>query len=293
MISPGRIAFSVFGLDVMWYGLLIGIGFLLATLISYKRAPIHGINPEFVLDLIIWMIPSAIVGARAYYVIFSWDNYKDDLSKIFDIRSGGLAIHGGFILCFIVGYFVCKHYKQNFLCTSDMAAVVIPLAQAIGRWGNFFNEEAHGGPTDLPWAQIINGVGYHPTFLYESIWCLLLFLFLLWFANNRMTFKGQIICMYAMLYSLERFFVESLRTDSLMIGPLRQAQLISLALFIGGLGLYIFLRKRSQITKSEDYKDENPKISEFSEIKEINEISEANNFDEICEIDENKDNTNE
>ena len=178
MIAPDRVAFTIFGLDVMWYGLLIGGGFLLAALIAYKRAPKHGIKPDFILDLVIWMVPAAIIGARAYYVIFSWEDFSGDWSKIFDVRSGGLAIHGGLILCFLVGYFVCRHCKQSFIATADLAAVVIPLAQAIGRWGNFFNEEAHGGPTDLPWAQIINGVGYHPTFLYESIWCFLLFLFL-------------------------------------------------------------------------------------------------------------------
>ena len=243
MIAPDRVAFTIFGLDVMWYGLLIGGGFLLAALIAYKRAPKHGIKPDFILDLVIWMVPAAIIGARAYYVIFSWEDFSGDWSKIFDVRSGGLAIHGGLILCFLVGYFVCRHCKQSFMATADLAAVVIPLAQAIGRWGNFFNEEAHGGPTDLPWAQIINGVGYHPTFLYESIWCFLLFLFLLWFDNHRRSFDGQIICLYMMLYSVERFFVEGLRTDSLMIGPLRQAQVISIVLFAAGLVLYFVLKK--------------------------------------------------
>ena len=241
MIAPDRVAFTIFGLDVMWYGLLIGGGFLLAALIAYKRAPKHGIKPDFILDLVIWMVPAAIIGARAYYVIFSWEDFSGDWSKIFDVRSGGLAIHGGLILCFLVGYFVCRHCKQSFIATADLAAVVIPLAQAIGRWGNFFNEEAHGGPTDLPWAQIINGVGYHPTFLYESIWCFLLFL--LWFDNHRRSFDGQIICLYMMLYSVERFFVEGLRTDSLMIGPLRQAQVISIVLFAAGLVLYFVLKK--------------------------------------------------
>ena len=246
MIAPDRVAFTIFGLDVMWYGLLIGGGFLLAALIAYKRAPKHGIKPDFILDLVIWMVPAAIIGARVYYVILSWEDFSGDWSKIFDVRSGGLAIHGGLILCFLVGYFVCRHCKQSFIATADLAAVVIPLAQAIGRWGNFFNEEAHGGPTDLPWAQIINGVGYHPTFLYESIWCFLLFLFLLWFDNHRRSFDGQIICLYMMLYSVERFFVEGLRTDSLMIGPLRQAQVISIVLFAAGLVLYFVLKKRHE-----------------------------------------------
>ena len=115
MHSPGSVAFSIFGLDVMWYGLLIGGGFLLATVISYLRAPKHNIKPDFILDLVIWMVPSAMIGARAYYVIFSWSDYAGDWRKILDIRSGGLAVHGGLILCFLVGYFVCRHYKQGFV----------------------------------------------------------------------------------------------------------------------------------------------------------------------------------
>lgn len=246
MHSPGSVAFSIFGLDIMWYGILIGFGFLLATAICYFRAPKHDIRPDFMLDLIIWIIPSAIIGARAYYVIFSWENYAGDWSKIFDVRGGGLAVHGGLILCFIVGYFVCRHEKQSFVKAADLVAVTIPLAQAIGRWGNFFNEEAHGGPTDLPWAQIIDGVGYHPTFLYESIWCFLLFCFLLWFDEHKRSFDGQIISLYMILYSVERVCVEALRTDSLWLipGVVKQAQLLSLGLIAAGIVLYIVLRKK-------------------------------------------------
>ena len=249
MTAPDPVAFSIFGLDIMWYGTLIGVGFMLAVAISYYRAPKYNIEPDFILTLTIWTIPAAIIGARLYYVIFSWDNYADNLSKILDIRSGGLAIHGGLILSFTVGYFLCKYYKVKFLDAADLIAPVIPLAQAIGRWGNFFNEEAHGGPTDLPWAQIIDGVGYHPTFLYESIWCLLLFIFLMYFSYHKKRFSGQIICLYGILYSLERFFVESLRTDSLMLGFLRQAQVISLVIIIGCSILYFILKKRAAGSK--------------------------------------------
>lgn len=246
MIAPDRVAFSLFGVDVMWYGLLIGIGFMLATLISYVRARRHGVDPDFILDLVIFMIPTAIIGARAYYVIFSWEQYAGDWAKIMDIRSGGLAIHGGLIACFTVAYFVCRYKKVGFLNAADLVAPTIPLAQSIGRWGNFFNEEAHGGPTDLPWAQIIDGVGYHPTFLYESIWCFGLFWLLSWMDKHHRKFDGQIVCLYGILYSVERFFVEGLRTDSLMIGPLRQAQVISLTLIAGCAVLYyILLRKHN------------------------------------------------
>ena len=245
MRAPDPVAFSIFGLDIMWYGLLIGIGFMLAVIISYMRAPKYGIDPDFILTLTIWIIPSAVIGARLYYVIFSWDDFSGNLSEIFNIRNGGLAVHGGLILCFIVSYFVCRHYKVKFLDAADLIAPVIPLAQAIGRWGNFFNEEAHGGPTDLPWAQIIDGTGYHPTFLYESLWCFLLFIFLMYFSKNNRRFPGQIVCLYGILYSVERFFVEGLRTDSLMIGPLRQAQVLSLALIAGCAVIYVFLRRQA------------------------------------------------
>ena len=248
MIAPNPVAFSLFGIDVMWYGTLIGIGFMLAIAISYYRAPKFGVEPDFILTLTIWIIPAALIGARAYYVIFNWDRYAGDISKILNVRAGGLAVHGGLILCFIVGFFLCKYYKEHFLDVSDLVAPVIALAQSIGRWGNFFNEEAHGYATDLPWAQIIDGIGYHPTFLYESVWCFLLFIFLMWFSNNKREFKGQIICLYGILYSVERVFVESFRTDSLMIGPLRQSQVISITIITCCAILYIILkRKRNNI----------------------------------------------
>ena len=244
MIAPDRVAFSVFGVDVMWYGLLIGCAFILATLIASARANRHGVDPDFILDLVIFMVPSAIIGARAYYVIFSWEQYAGDWAKILDVRSGGLAIHGGLILCFTVAYFLCRHKKVSFLNVADLMAPIIPLGQSIGRWGNFFNEEAHGGPTDLPWAQIIDGVGYHPTFLYESLWCFGLFWLLTWIDKYHRKFNGQIICLYGILYSVERFFVEGLRTDSLMIGPLRQAQVISLTIIAGCAVLYYILNRK-------------------------------------------------
>lgn len=246
MIAPDRIAFSIFGIDVMWYGTLIGIGFILAIMISYYRASKFNIDPDFILTLTIWIIPCALIGARAYYVLFNWERYAGDFSAIINVRAGGLAVHGGLILCFIVGYMLCKYYKEKFLDVADLVAPVIALAQSIGRWGNFFNEEAHGYATNLPWAQIIDGVGYHPTFLYESIWCFILFIFLMWFSNNKRAFSGQIICLYAILYSVERFFVESFRTDSLMIGPLRQAQVISIVIIIVCVALYIFLKKKQK-----------------------------------------------
>ena len=241
--TPDPIAFTIFGIDVRWYGILIATGMILAILWTYKRFPRHGLDQNHVIDIALISIPCAIIGARLYYVIFQWDNYAGDLSKIFNIRSGGLAIHGGLIAGFLAAYFVCRHKKISFLNGLDATIPGIALAQAIGRWGNYFNSEAHGGPTDLPWAITVNGEKVHPTFLYESLWCLALF-FILYYIDNHRKFTGQTSLLYGMLYSLERFFVEGLRTDSLMIGPFRQAQVLSAAVFIVCLVAYIIMRRR-------------------------------------------------
>ncbi len=249
MKAPDPIAFTLFGLDIRWYGILIGLGFVLAILLCYKRAPKHGIKGEDILDFAIWLIPASIIGARTYYVIFSWENYAGDLSRILNIRGGGLAIHGGIIAGIIVAVFICKYKQINFLELADLVFPAVALAQSIGRWGNFFNAEAHGGPTELPWAIYVDGQYVHPTFLYESLWCLILFLFLLWL-DRRRGFAGQLACLYGMLYSLERGLVEQLRTDSLMIGSLKQAQVLSLCVFLLCLAAYMILMKKEKEKRS-------------------------------------------
>ena len=244
--TPDRVAFTVFGIDIMWYGLLIGIGMVVAVVLSYRRAPKHGLNSERVLDVVLWSIPAGVIGARLYYVLFQWDYYKDHLKSILNIREGGLAIHGGILVGVGLGAILLwKVWKEDVLAYVDLCIPAIALAQAIGRWGNYFNQEAYGRETTLPWAMMVNGKFVHPTFLYESIWCLLLGCFLIWLADSgRQKFKGQILYLYLMLYSVERFFVEGLRTDSLMIGPLRQAQVISLVLFAAGAAGYVLFQKK-------------------------------------------------
>ena len=185
----------------------------LAVIISSKRAPRVGIESESILDLAIWMLPIGIVGARAYYVLFNSSIYHS-FYDVINIRNGGLAIHGGLIAGLIVLLIICSKKKINPLDMADLVIPSVALAQSIGRWGNYFNSEAHGGPTDLPWGIMVDGVKVHPTFLYESIWCFILFFVLSYFFYNR-KFKGQVVCLYGMLYSVERFFVEGLRTDSL------------------------------------------------------------------------------
>ena len=248
MPVPNPVAFSIFGVDVMWYGILISLGMVLAVLITYKRAPRHDIQPDKILDFVLICIPLGIIGARLYYVVFNWSYYAGDLMKIINIRSGGLAIHGGLLFGLGAAVILCLIWKIRPMNVLDLVIPTVALAQAIGRWGNYFNSEAHGGPTDLPWAVMIDGVPCHPTFLYESIWCFLLFLFLLWLDNHR-KFEGQIFLMYGMLYSVERFFVEALRTDSLMIGPFKQAQVLSLSLIVICAVVYVILNRRHK-TKS-------------------------------------------
>lgn len=239
MQAPNPIAFTIAGIDIRWYGILIGVAFLLAIYISYLRAPRFGIVQDDILDLTIFLIPCSIIGARAYYVIFSYDNYRGNFIQMLNLRAGGLAIHGGIIAGVIVSYIVAKRKKIKFSNLADLIMPQVALAQAIGRWGNFFNSEAHGGPTNLPWAITVYGEKVHPTFLYESIWCFFIFIFLI-FLSNKIKFNGQIALLYAMLYSFERFWVEGLRTDSLMIGQFRQAQVLSLVVFILALSAYIY-----------------------------------------------------
>ena len=170
--------------------------------------------------------------------------------KILAFRDGGLAIHGGVIGGLIGGYIVCRFKKLNFGDLADMASMPLILGQAIGRWGNYVNQEAHGGPTDLPWGIMVGGVKVHPTFLYESIWNVLVFIFLVVTFKKR-KFYGEHMVKYMMLYSVGRFFIEGMRTDSLMFGPFRIAQLLSLLLIVAGaIFIYIVRKKKLWEIKS-------------------------------------------
>ena len=249
MPIPEPVAFTIFNIDIMWYAIMITTGMILAVLISCKRAPKHDLDSDTVLNFVIFCIPIAIIGARLYYVIFNWAWYAGDFMRIINVREGGLAIHGGLLFGFGTAVILCYIWKVRPFNALDLVAPTVALAQSIGRWGNYFNSEAHGGPTDLPWAVTINGATYHPTFLYESIWCFLLFWVLIYVDNHR-KFEGQTILLYGILYSLERFFVEALRTDSLMIGPFKQAQVISIVIILVCLIAYAMLSKRNKIKEN-------------------------------------------
>jgi len=245
MPTPNPVAFKIFGMDIMWYGVIIASAMVLAVIILYRRAPIHKISSEKSLDFVLICVPLGVIGARLYYVIFDWENYAGDFYRIINIRNGGLAIHGGLILGFLTAAVLCRLWDIRPLNLLDLAAPSIAIAQSIGRWGNYFNQEAHGGPTNLPWGILIDGQKVHPTFLYESIWCFLLFFVLIFIDNNR-KFEGQTFLLYGILYSIERFLVEGLRTDSLMLGPLKQAQVLSASVFVIFLVIYILQRRKNR-----------------------------------------------
>ena len=241
-----RVAFTIFGIDVMWYGVLIATGMLIGIALAVREAKRVGISEDDVLNIAIIAIPVAIICARLYYVIFSWDYYSQNPGEIFNIRGGGLAIHGGLIGGILTGFIYAKVKKLDFFKTADAVMVGMPLAQAIGRWGNFINGEAHGGPTSLPWGIMVDGVKVHPTFLYESIWDFGIFLFIMFYMRKKKTYAGEVIVSYITLYSIGRFFIEGLRTDSLMFGPIRMAQFISLVGVVGGLVLHFYLKNRAK-----------------------------------------------
>lgn len=240
-----RVAFSIFGIDVMWYGILMALGMIIGTLLAIKEGKRVGIKEDDILDLAIVAIPSGLIGARLYYVIFNWDYYSQNISQILNFRGGGMAIHGALIGGILAGYLFSRYKKMSFFKLADTVIIGVPLAQAIGRWGNFINQEAHGGPTNLPWGIMVNGEKVHPTFLYESIWNIGIFIFL-WIFRKKKQYEGEVIVLYTILYSLGRFFIEGLRTDSLMIGPFRMAQVISLVGVIGGIIVHIYLSKKSK-----------------------------------------------
>ncbi len=236
------VAFQLFGVEVRWYGILIALGILVGTIIALKEAKRLGIKEETFLDFLIWEIPLSLVGARLYYVIFSWDLYRDNPIEALNVRSGGLAIHGAIIAAIIVAIVFTRVRKINFWTMADASAPSLILGQAIGRWGNYLNQEAHGGPTDLPWGIMVKGQKVHPTFLYESIWNFGVFIFLLWYGRKKQEVKGEVWLLYIALYSFIRFFIEGLRTDSLMMGQIRVAQLVSVVGII--IASFLFYKRR-------------------------------------------------
>jgi phosphatidylglycerol:prolipoprotein diacylglycerol transferase len=275
-LSP--IAFHIGPFPVHWYGLLIGLGVFIALMLGIREGKKHGIHSDIFVDLVMYGVIAGILGGRIYYVIFEWESYRHNPGKIFAIWEGGLAIHGVLIASVITLLIFCRVKKLAFWRMADIVAPNIILAQAIGRWGNFMNQEAHGGPVTREFLESLrlpefiinqmyiynpnpgNGMApgfyfHHPTFLYESIWNIIGFIILV--NMRRLKLKvGEIFLSYLAWYSFGRFFIEGLRTDSLMItDTLRAAQVMSVVLIIGSIALIVY-RRKAQETEPYDLSDQ-------------------------------------
>ena len=256
-LEVNRTAFSIGSFHVYWYGILIATGLLLAVLFAWFNAHRFDVDRNKLIDCVIVGIVTSIVGARLYYVIFKWDYFSANPGKIFDIRDGGIAIYGAIIGGLLGGFIVAKILKQKFLPMLDIAMPGFFIGQAIGRWGNFFNQEAYGSQTDnifrmISENTIIDGkvVPVHPCFLYESVWCALGFLLLFLFNRKWQKYHGQIFYIYLVWYGFERMIVEGLRTDSLYLPfqvfgmDIRVSQVLSAVLVVVGVVLLIVNRKK-------------------------------------------------
>lgn len=255
--SPG-VGLEIGPISLRWYGLLIASAILIGASLSQYLAQQRQVNPELVSDLVIWLVVGAIPAARLYYVLFRWDYYRQYPEEILAIWKGGIAIHGAILGGLVAALIFARLKRVSFWQLADLVAPSLILGQALGRWGNFFNSEAFGRPTDLPWKLLIplekrpsgcETVEYfHPTFLYESLWDLVVFgLLITLFFKYPQAKRGTLFLVYAVGYSLGRLWIEGLRTDSLMLGPLRIAQVVSLVgIIVGVAGLaWLYFLKRS------------------------------------------------
>jgi phosphatidylglycerol:prolipoprotein diacylglycerol transferase len=265
------VAFTLFGHQIHWYGIIIAFGFALAVLYGGRGAYKWKMSLDGMTDVLLWGTIFGIIGARAYYVAFEWDYYAKHISEIPMIWNGGIAIYGGIIGGLIGAAIGCKVGKINFLNLLDLGALGLLIGQGIGRWGNFFNQEAFGTNTETAlfrmWSPKIRdtlvassealaakgievdpSTPVHPTFLYESVWCLLSFLVLHIIVNKCRKFKGEIFMLYGVLYGAERMIVEGMRTDSLYIGntTLRVSQLLSMIIVVVALAFFIYFMIRAK-----------------------------------------------
>ena len=269
-----RVAFTVLGRDVYWYGILIGLGVFLAAWYGIRRIDDFGFTADLVYDVLIWALPSAIVGARLYYVIFEWSYYSQHPADIIAVWKGGLAIYGGVIGALIAVAICCRKYRLNIASAFDVASLGLLIGQIIGRWGNFFNSEAYGLVTTAEklTAQgipkfIIDGMYIlgeyrQPTFFYESVWCLVGFLALLIVRKCKYLKRGQLTGFYLIWYGIARFIIEALRTDSLMLGSLKMAQIVSVLFIITGMILFLYNVVKSTKEDQKLYREDLTPIDE-------------------------------
>lgn len=255
MNTIDRVAIHIGSIQIYWYGIIIGMGVFIGLWLAMRESKRRGLDKDLFVDLLIYAVPISIISARIYYVIFEWSYYKDHLGDIYKIWNGGIAIHGALIGAVITTIFFARSRNISFWKIADIAAPSLILAQGIGRWGNFINQEAYGEVVSRQFLEnlmlpdfiidqmFINGAYHHPTFLYESLWNFLGFglLLLLRRVNLR---QGEMFLTYVIWYSIGRYFIEGMRTDSLMLfGEFRMAQVLSLSLIIGGIILLVVRRK--------------------------------------------------
>lgn len=249
-----KVFFELGPLSIKWYGVLIGVGVLLGLWLAIREGKRRGIHEETFMDIVLIAVPSAILGARIYYVLFEFDYYSKHLNEIPQIWNGGLAIHGGLIGAFIASYIFAKKKGLSFWKLADVAAPSILVGQMLGRWGNFMNQEAHGGevtrsfleglhlPTWIINQMYIDGTYYHPTFLYESLWSLIGIILLLSLRKVNLR-RGEMFLTYLIWYSFGRYFIEGLRTDSLMLTEtIRVAQFISVLIIVFAVIVLVYRR---------------------------------------------------
>ena len=272
-VDPSPVAFTIFGKEIYWYGIIIACGFLLAVLYMIYRAKTFGLTQDDVLDLVLWAVPIGVVCARLYYCVFYWDLYRDNPISMLYIWEGGLAIYGGIIGAFLCTTAYCLK-KIPPLVMLDNASMGVIIGQICGRWGNFMNREAHGSVTDSFFKMgLADAAGnityYHPTFLYESVWNLVGFLGLHFYCKKR-KFDGEVFLLYVAWYGLGRAWIEGLRTDSLYLFStgIRVSQLVAAVSFITAAGAiaFVLLKKKpkpenlfaNRIHESPDTQDEKP-----------------------------------
>ena len=258
-----RVAFNIFGFNVYYYSLCILLGVIVAYILITREGKKQGLPKEFISDLIFYTLIIGILGARVYYCVFNLDYYLANPSEILKIYNGGLAIHGGVIAGLIFVYFYTKKKSVSFIKILDIVAPAVIIAQSFGRWGNFFNQEAHGGITTYQNLKnmhipefIINGMHiegkyYYPTFFFESIWCLIGFIILMIARKNKNLRKGFQIGFYFIWYGIGRFFIEAFRTDSLMFFGLKIAQIVSLIGIIIGIIIIVTNRNKKYYNEME------------------------------------------
>lgn len=266
-LNIDRVALRIGGMPIYWYGIIIGIGLLLGTFFANSVAKSKNLPKDSILDIVLFALPVSVICARLYYVIFEWEYYGEHLNQIFNIRNGGIAIYGCIIGGIATGWVYCRVKKISFLQAADSASFGLITGQIIGRWGNFFNQEAFGGNTNLPWGMTGSGITdkleemaqagmdvsaelpVHPTFLYESLWNVVV-LALMWYVlKKKHKFDGAEFCTYLALYGFGRFWIEGLRTDSLMLGNFRVSQLVAAGCVILGTALAVYISNMTKKAK--------------------------------------------